>query len=71
MNSSISVLQTKVASLEDALNGTENTDGLEARVSSLETTIGTFTPVESKYVDVGSAITYLNNSVTEMNDRLR
>lgn len=71
MNSSISVLQTKVASLEDALNGTENTDGLEARVSSLETTIGTFTPVENKYVDVGSAISYLNSSVTEINDRLR
>ncbi len=71
MNSSITVLQTKVASLEDILNGTENEDGLIDRVSTLESTMGTFTPVENKYVDVGSAITYLNNSVTEMNDRLR
>jgi hypothetical protein len=71
MNSSITLLQTKVASLEDALNGTENNDGLEARVSNLESIIGTFTPVENKYVDVGSAISYLNSSVTEMNNRLR
>ena len=71
MNSNISVLQTKVANLEDLINGTEQVNGLEARVSSLETTMGTFTPVANKYVDVGSAISYLNNSVTEINDRLR
>ena len=71
MNSSITLLQQKVASLEDALNGSENTDGLEARVSNLESTIGTFTPVTGSYLDVGSAISYLNTSVTEMNDRLR
>jgi len=71
MNSNITVLQTKVAALEDALNGTENVDGLEDRVSSLETTMGTFTPVEGSFLDVGSAITYLNSSVTEINDRLR
>ncbi len=68
INSNITVLQTKVGNLEDALNGT---NGLEARVSNLETTMGTFTPVEGKYLDVGSAISYLNTSVTEMNDRLR
>ena len=68
INSNISVLQTKVGNLEDALNGA---NGLEARVSNLESTMGTFTPVEGKYLDVGSAISYLNNSVTEMNDRLR
>lgn len=71
INSNISLLQTKVSNLEDIINGTDNTTGLEARVSNLETTMGTFTPVEGKYLDVGSAITYLNNSVTEMNDRLR
>lgn len=61
-------MQTKVENLEDALNGA---NGLEARVSNLESTMGTFTPVEGKYLDVSSAISYLNNSVTEMNDRLR
>ena len=71
INSNISLLQTKVGNLEDIINGTDTTEGLEARVSSLETTMGTFTPVEGSYLDVGSAITYLNNSVTEMNDRLR
>lgn len=71
INSNISILQTKVGNLEDIINGTDTTEGLEARVSSLETTMGTFTPVEGSYLDVGSAITYLNNSVTEMNDRLR
>ena len=70
INSSITVLQEKVASLEDALDP-ENADGLEARVSNLESTIGTFTPVTGSYLDVGSAISYLNTSVTEMNDRLR
>lgn len=71
INSNITLLQTKVGNLEDIINGTETTEGLEARVSSLETTMGTFTPVAGSYVDVGSAITYLNSSVTEMNDRLR
>ena len=71
INSSISLLQTKVSALEDLLNGTDQVDGLEERVSNLETTMGTFTPVVDKYVDVGSAISYLNNSVTEINDRLR
>lgn len=71
INSNITLLQTKVSNLEDVINGTETTEGLEARVSNLETTMGTFTPVEGSYLDVGSAITYLNNSVTEMNDRLR
>lgn len=71
MNSNISLLQTKVATLEEAINGTENIDGLEDRVSSLESTMGTFVPVPENYLDVGSAITYLNSSVTEINDRLR
>lgn len=71
MNSNISLLQTKVATLEEAINGTENIDGLEDRVSSLESTMGTFVPVPENYLDIGSAITYLNSSVTEINDRLR
>ena len=71
MNSDIVLLQEKVGALEDLLNGDENDDGLSARVSALESTMGTFTPVVDKYVDVGSAISYLNNSVTEINDRLR
>ncbi len=71
INSNIVTLQGKVADLEDLLNGDENTSGLEERVADLETTMGTFTPVEGSYLNVGSAITYLNNSVTEINDRLR
>lgn len=71
MNSNITILQDKVSNLEDLLNGTEQTTGLEARVSNLETTMGTFTPVPDKYVDVGSAIASFNSTITEMNDRLR
>ena len=71
MNSDIVLLQEKVGALEDLLNGDENDDGLTARVSALESTMGTFTPVPGKYVDVGSAISYLNENVAEMNDRLR
>lgn len=71
MNSNITILQGKVEALENALNGTEQTDGLETRVSNLESTMGTFTPVEGSYLNVGSAIDYLNTSVTEINDRLR
>ncbi len=65
MSSDISVLQGQVADLEELLNGDGSTDGLAARVSNLETTMGTFTPVQDKYLDVGSAITYLNNSIDE------
>ena len=71
MNSDIVLLQEKVGALEDLLNGDENDDGLSARVSALESTMGTFTPVPGKYLDVGSAISYLNENVAEMNDRLR
>ena len=71
MNSSITILQGKVADLEELLNGDANTTGLEERVSNLEDTMGTFVSVPNKYVDVGSAITYLNSSVTEINERLR
>lgn len=71
MNSNITILQGKVEALESALNGTEQTDGLETRVSNLESTMGTFTPVEGSYLNVGSAIDYLNTNVTEINDRLR
>lgn len=71
MNSDIVLLQEKVGALEDLLNGDENDDGLSSRVSALESTMGTFTPVPGKYLDVGSAISYLNENVAEMNDRLR
>ena len=71
MNSDILQLQSDVADLEELLNGDGVNPGLEARVSTLETTMGTFTPVTGSYLDVGSAISYLNTSVTEMNDRLR
>ena len=71
MNSDIIDLQTRVDTLEDLLNGDENADGLADRVSALEDTMGTFTPVPDTYLDVGSAISYLNSSVTEINDRLR
>lgn len=75
MNQSITVLQTQVGNLDDAIN---RQDGLVDRVESLEDSIGTFTPVQAKYLDVGSAIAYLdntiddlNNTVAELNNRLR
>lgn len=75
MNQSITVLQTQVGNLDDAINGQ---DGLADRVEALEDSIGTFTPVQAKYLDVSSAIAYLdnttddlNNTVAELNDRLR
>lgn len=78
MSSDITVLQGQVSDLEELLNGDGTEDGLAARVSDLETTIGTFTPVQDKYLDVGSAITYLNSSmetietdVQTLNERLR
>jgi len=73
MNADIVDLQTDVANLDEILNGTQADpdSGLIARVGALEETMGTFVPVADKYVDVGSAITYLDNSVTAMNDRLR
>lgn len=80
MNADIGVLKSDVANLNDLLNGTEADpdNGLIDRVDALETSVGTFTPVPAKYLDVSSAITYLDNSVTslntsvtEINDRLR
>ena len=73
INANIVELQTDVANLDELLNGTTEhpENGLVARVSSLEDTMGTFVPSEGNYLDVGSAITYLNTSVSEMNDRLR
>jgi len=71
MNADIQDLQSRVSSLENVINGTESIPGLEERVSTLETTMGTFTPVEGKYLNVGSAISYLDTSVTEINERLR
>lgn len=80
MNADIGVLKSDVANLNDLLNGTEADpdNGLIDRVDALETSVGTFTPAPSKYLDVSSAITYLdssvtslNTSVTEINDRLR
>ena len=68
MNQSIVNNTTKISNLEALLQGD---NGLEARVSNLETTMGTFTPVQGKYVNVGSAIGYLNLSVDELNERLR
>ena len=73
MNADIVQLQSDVGDLQELLNGTQAhpETGLAPRVTALETTMGTFTPVQGSYLNVGSAITYLNNSVTEMNDRLR
>ena len=73
INANIVELQADVANLEELLNGTTEhpENGLVSRVSALESTMGTFVPSEGNYLDVGSAITYLNTSVSEMNDRLR
>ena len=77
INSSITLLQTKVETLEDALNGANGEDGLisriedlESSVSNLQTTVGTFVAVPGTYSDIGSAITYLNDSVSEISDHL-
>ena len=78
MNVSIALLQEQVGDLEDLLNGTNETNGLVERVETLETSVdglesvvGTFVAVPDTYSTVGSAIAYLNTSVTEVNDRLR
>ena len=70
INSSITILQTKVETLEN--------QNLDSRISTIEDSIGTFTPVENKYLTIGSAISYLDSnvtqlagSVTELNERLR
>lgn len=80
INSSIVQLQSDVSNLDEILNGTElePDSGLVSRVDALEDTMGTFVAVPDNYLDVGSAISYLNNSITNldnsvtaMNDRLR
>ena len=73
INADILELQGDVADLNELLNGTvaDPDSGLVARVSALEDTMGTFVPVADTYITVGEAITYLDNSVTAMNDRLR
>ena len=80
MNADIGILKSDVANLNDLLNGTEADpdSGLIDRVDALEASVGTFTAVPSKNLDVSSAITYLDSSVTslntsdtEINDRLR
>ena len=73
MNSNIIVLQEDVADLQELLNGTDGhpETGLASRVTALETSVGTFVPVQGKYLDVGSAITYLNNSVTNLTNCLQ
>lgn len=67
INSSISNLQATVGDLDELLNGTTGhpENGLAARVGALETTMGTFVPVQGKFNDVGSAITYLNTTIDE------
>lgn len=73
INANVIELQSNVGDLQELLNGTTEhpENGLVSRVSALENTMGTFVPVEGKYLNVGSAITYLNTTVSEMNDRLR
>ena len=72
INADILELQGDVADLDTLLNGTQADpdSGLVARVGALESTMGTFVPVTGSYVDVGSAITYLNDSVKSINERL-
>lgn len=73
MNSNITILQEDVADLQELINGTvEHPEtGLVPRVNALETSMGTFVPVQGKYLNVGSAITYLNNSVTTLTSCLQ
>ena len=73
INADILELQGEVADLDTLLNGTQADpdSGLVARVGELESTIGTFVPVTGSYVDVGSAITYLNDSVKSIDERLK
>lgn len=73
INADILELQGDVADLNTLLNGTQANpeSGLVARVGAIETTMGTFVPVTGSYVDVGSAITYLNDSVDSIDNRLR
>lgn len=73
MNNNITILQTDVQSLKDVINGTvtAHDSGLSKRVVKLETSVGTLTPIEGKYVNVGEAVNYFNQSITSINDRLR
>lgn len=60
MNQSISDLTTVV-------NGD---NGLVTRVTNLENAVGDLTEITTNFVTVQSALTDLNSSVTEINDRL-
>ena len=66
-------LNRRVGNLEEILNGASSGSdlGLRTRVMDLEISMGKFQPKSPVYLDVGEAITYLDNSVTELNDRLR
>jgi hypothetical protein len=59
--------------LDEILNGTEAHPelGLTSRVIALENTVGNFTPVPSKYLTVGSAISYLDDFATTIDQHLR
>ena len=63
----------KIGDLQAILNGADGDSdlGLRTRVQQLEDTMGDFVPVPQQYLTVGSAIDYFNESITEINDRLR
>ena len=42
-----------------------------AAITSLNGTIGTFTPVPSKYLNISSAISYLNTNFEDLDDRTK
>lgn len=66
-------LNRRVGNLEEILNGASSGSdlGLRTRVMDLEISMGQFQPKPPVYLDVGEAITHLDNSVAELNDRLR
>ena len=63
----------RVGNLEQLLNGPDfsGDTSLRSRVVNLETAVGNFQASEPKYVNIGEAITFFDNSITELDNRLR
>ena len=73
LENNVGIVQSDVSNLDEILNGTEAHPelGLTSRVIALENTVGNFTPVPSKYLTVGSAISYLDDFATTIDQHLR
>ena len=66
-------INERVGNLEQLLNGSDFSGdaGLRSRVVALETSVGDFHSSSPKYVTIGEAITFFDNSIAELDSRLR